>query len=107
MENDLSVAQYVGIVLLVILICVAVIFTIFVIVPNLEDLFREAPKVYEITITKNIMITRDNYNVIYDIVNSSTDITLQEKANFRKNFLMFGKGCIGYTVRDMIKEIEY
>lgn len=107
MENDLSVAHYVGISLLVILICVAIIFTIFVIAPNWDDIFGVNPNEYEILKTVNIMITKDNYNDIYDIVNSSTDITLQEKANFRKNFLMFGKGCIGYTVRDMIKEIKY
>lgn len=108
MEQDLSVIQCVKIALVIILVAVSIIFTIIVILPNIGSFFDNNPQQqYEITKTKNIMITQSNYNDIYNIVNSSTDITLQEKANFKKNYLMFGKGCIGYRVKDMLEEIEY
>ena len=105
MENDLSVAHYVGVIILTMVIISIPIITIFILIPYWNDSSNDLN--FELTKTENILITSKNYNDIYSIVDSSTDITLQEKANFRKNFFMFGKSCIGYKVKELLKEIKY
>lgn len=93
MNNDLSTGHYVSIALCTIIIIAIVIFTVFSIIESQTSI-------------KNYKITYENYNSIYDIVNKSSEITLQEKANFNKNYTLFGKKIIGYKVKDVIKEIE-
>lgn len=94
MENDLSVGHYIGIALLTMIIITIAIFVTFIIIINFGD---------NIKYTK---ITKENYSNIYNMVNNSSDISLQEKANFNKNYLIFGKKIIGYKVKDVLKEIE-
>lgn len=64
-------------------------------------------KIVEInTSIKYEEITLMNYDTIYEQVNRSSEISLQEKTNFNKNYLLFGKKIIGYRVKDIIKKIE-
>lgn len=56
---------------------------------------------------KNIEITKQNYNKINNMVQNSNQLTLQEKTNFQKNYLIFGEKIIGYKVRDIIQKIEF
>lgn len=64
-------------------------------------------KIVEInTSIKYEEITLMNYDTIYEQVNRSSEISLQEKANFNKNYLLFGKKIVGYRVKDIIKKIE-
>lgn len=62
--------------------------------------------IYNANSIKNVEITLMNYDTIYEQVNRSSEISLQEKANFNKNYLLFGKKIIGYKVKDIIKKIE-
>lgn len=98
MENELSFSDCLRI--LFILISIAVI--VILIIANIDEISNMLEK----TKIKNIEITTLNYSEIYNIVNNSNDISLQEKANFNKNYLLFGKKIIGYKVKDIIKEIE-
>ena len=62
--------------------------------------------IYNANSIKNVEITLMNYDTIYEQVNRSSEISLQEKANFNKNYLLFGKKIVGYRVKDIIKKIE-
>ena len=93
MGKDLSIGHYISIALCTLIIIAITIFTIFHIIESQTSI-------------KNYEITYKNYESIYDTVNRSNDITLQEKANFNKNYMLFGKKIIGYKVKDVIKEIE-
>lgn len=107
MENDLPTSTYIKIAIAIFLLPIIII----IILAYGDDVIITVSNTFEeITISNNIKnteITQQNYSDIYDIVNSSTDITLQEKANFNKNYLMFGKTLIGYKVKDVIKEIKW
>ena len=107
MENDVSTGTYLKIVALIFIAPLIIIFLLYNgnnIANSISDVVTGA---INKTNVKNIEITIQNYKEIYDIVNASSDITLQEKANFRKNYLMFGKSIIGYKVKDVIKEIKW
>ncbi len=93
MNDDLSIGHYIGIAISTMIIIAIIIFIVFYIIENQTGI-------------KNYMITQENYKSIYNIVNNSNEITLQEKANFNKNYLLFGRKIIGYKVKDVIKEIN-
>lgn len=56
---------------------------------------------------KEQIITKENIEIIKKKINNSNEITLQEKSDFNKNYMIFGKKIIGYKVKDVIKKIEY
>lgn len=106
MENDLPTSTYVKIAIAIILLPLIII----IILAYGDDLIIGISNTFEEITTstriKNTEITQQNYKEIYDIVNDSTEITLQEKKNFNENYLIFGKKIIGYKVKDVLKEIE-
>jgi len=107
MGNDLPTSTYIKIAVTIFLLPVILI----IILVYGDDIMIAVSNTFEeITLNssiKNMEITQQNYQEIYDIVYSSTDITLQEKANFKKNYLLFGKSLIGYKVKDVLKEIKW
>lgn len=98
MENELSFSDCLKIIFILILVAIIVI----LIIVNIDEILN----MFQKTKIKNIEITTKNYSEIYNIINNSNEITLQEKTNFNKNYLIFGKKIIGYKVKDVIKEIE-
>lgn len=102
MENDIKTSTYLIIALLIFLVPVIVIFILF----NGEEISNKFEEITYTSNLKNTEITQQNYKEIYDMINESTEITLQEKKNFNENYLIFGKKIIGYKVKDVLKEIE-
>lgn len=102
MEDDIKTSTYLKVALLIFLIPIIVIFILF----NGEEISNKFEEMTHTNKLKNTEITQQNYKEIYDIVNESSKITLQEKKNFNENYLIFGKKIIGYKVKDVLKEIE-
>jgi len=98
MQNELTIGDCLRIILIIIVIVIIVL--LFII--NIDEI----GSIFLKTKIKNTEITNINYSTIYNTVNNSNDLSLQEKANFNKNYLLFGKKIIGYKVKDIIKEIE-
>lgn len=106
MNNELSTSTYIKIAIAIIILPLIII----IILAYGDDMIIGISNTFEeVTIStriKNTEITQQNYKEIYDLVNNSTEITLQEKKNFNENYLIFGKKIIGYKVKDVLKEIE-
>lgn len=106
MERDLPTSTYIKIAILIFIIPIVIIVTLLNgenIINGISSTFQEITHNNKI---KNTEITQQNYKEIYNIINNSTELTLQEKANFNKNYILFGKTIIGYKVKDVIKEIN-
>lgn len=106
MNNELSTRTYIKLAILIISLPIIILLILTYGDELVRDISNVATEITNNTRIKNMEITEQNYKEIYNIINNSTDITLQEKANFNKNYLLFGKKIIGYKVKDVIKEIQ-